>query len=167
MSKVIMFSRVFPRSHPRAGQETNFMQKIWKAIKVPLPVSIHGEYLNDEVHKLMFGDWKPKYHTIRRGHRFNVGDKFSPRIWTGRPYASKQIIIADDIEVKKTFDFEMDENGVFAVNGGYLLIDADVKKLALNDGLTEEDFFYWFMPDISKPKYFTGQIICWDENINY
>ena len=171
MSKVIMFSRVFPKSHPRAGQETNFMQKIWKAINVPIPVSVHADKLNGEVHKLMSLTWRPKYHTIRKGSRFKPGDKFSPRVWEGKPYGSKQIIIADDIEVKKIFDFEMDENGVYSINGKYLLTEEDDKKemlLARNDGFNDPaDFFSWFMPDYSNPKPFKGQIICWNENIEY
>lgn len=45
-----------------------------------------------------------KEHTIRKGKRWKVGDKFSPRIWSGKPYKSKQIILAPDTEIKQVFD---------------------------------------------------------------
>lgn len=168
MARVITFSRVFPKGHPKAGKETNFIQKIWTAIKVPLPCSVHADQLNEEMMKLFLGSWRPKYHTIRAGHRFKVGDKFSPRVWSGKPYASKQIIIADDIEVKKTWDVEMDENQIISIDGKYIHEFDDLMKfdswerLAINDGLSLDDFLCWFdkLP-------FKGQIICWNENINY
>jgi hypothetical protein len=30
MSRVLTFSRVFPAYHPKAGQPTGFVEKIWK-----------------------------------------------------------------------------------------------------------------------------------------
>lgn len=107
-----------------------------------------------------------KHHTIRAGNRWKVGDKFSPRVWSGKPRNSKQIIIAPDIEIKKVFDFEMDLNGIYSINGKYIS-HKSYHKLANNDGLTEVDMQFWFMPNMNKPKEFKGQIICWDENINY
>lgn len=32
-----------------------------------------------------------KHHTIRAGNRFKTGDYFSPRVWSGSPYNSKQL----------------------------------------------------------------------------
>jgi hypothetical protein len=169
MSKVIMFSRIFPKGHPKEGQSTDFIQKIWISINVPLPCSIHADQLNGEMTKLFLHSYKPKHHTIRKGNRFRVGDKFSPRIWSGKPYLSKQIIIADDIEVKKTWNIEIDENGIISINGKYIHEDfTDIMKfdswdrLALNDGLSTDDFICWFdkLP-------FKGQIICWNENVVY
>ncbi len=110
--------------------------------------------------------YTPKLHTIRSGSRWKAGDKFSPRVWSGKPYNSKQIIIAPDLEVKKVFDFHMDLNGVYSINGKYLDSGVDY-VLAINDGLTEEDMFHWFMPNYSKPKEFTGQIICWSDKVEY
>ncbi len=168
MSKVIMFSNVFPKYHPKAGQETNFMQKFWKAIQVPLPVSEHhregifSDFLEEEVMKLFkyHEIYRPKYHTIRKGNRFKVGEKFSPRVWRHKPYNSKQVIISDDIEVKQVFDFEITD-GLIIVNGTALI--ADKFRLAENDGLHYQDFLDWFQ----YPKEFKGQIICWNDKISY
>lgn len=100
-----MFSRVFPSYHPRAGELTYFIDKIL------LSMSGNGETLFDDGSETSFIKLSPKHHTIRAGHRWKVGDKFSPRIWSGKPYRSKQITIAANIEVKQTWDFERDEDG--------------------------------------------------------
>ena len=164
MSKVITFSRYFPSYHPRKGEETFFVEKFWEGI---------GESYFDQYKEARLGNFEPKYHTIRAGNRWKVGDKFSPRVWSGKPRRSKQIIIAPDIEIKKIWDFEMDECGIFSIDSKYLLydflsseMDPEI-KLAKNDGLSQDDFFHWFMPNFNKPKAFKGQIICWNENINY
>lgn len=168
MSRVITFSRFFPSYHPRKGEPTYFVEKV--IVGLNAPPQQQDVYLDELLAKEIIDfddlDTKPKYHTIRAGNRWNVGDKFSPRIWSARPYHSKQIQIAPDIEVKKVWLFEMDLNGVYSVNGKYL--DNELYTvLAMNDGLSEEDMFYWFMPNYDRPKEFKGQIICWNEKINY
>jgi hypothetical protein len=173
MSKVIIFSRAFPAYHPKAGEPTYFVEKIWayflqknspmfpwwmKAMEDRGIASVRDSY-----------DYNPKLHTIRAGYRWKVGDKFSPRVWSGKPYASKQITIAPDMEVKKVWDFEIDENGVIAIGGKYYFDEIDefgfvgYEILAANDGLSERDFLGWF----KYPQPFDGQIICWDENVKY
>lgn len=173
MSKVVTFSRVFPAYHPKAGQPTYFVEQIYNSI-----------------YKLKTGDWSDaidldgtgrsyvveldhlqkgvKNHTIRVGDRFKVGDKFSPRIWSGKPYTTKQIIIAPDIEIKKIWKFEIRESDLFI--DGVLIFDrvtidyhTQLGTLAKNDGLSTDDLLDWFQ----YPKPFKGQIICWNENIVY
>lgn len=185
MSKVITFSRVFPSYHPRKGEPTYFVEKIWEAIGMPSfgvgnpwGEGWHDTPLTDEYLRYIRGnddiDNKPKHHTIRAGHRWKIGDKFSPRVWSGKPYASKQITFAPDIEIKKVWNFDVDENGVCSLNGKYILEYEDgsmndmEKQIASNDGLTDIDFFHWLIYPIYKSgEAFTGQIICWNENINY
>lgn len=142
MAKVITFSRTFPAYHPQKGQPTLFVESI-----------ISGE----------------KKHTIRAGHRWSVGDKFSPRVWSGKPYNSPQIIIAPDMEIKKVWNIEIfNELGCIYIgvrqnkNTFLLLPFGDVAK---NDGLTFQEMLWWF--NVKPDKLFTGQIICWNENVNY
>lgn len=162
MSKVITFSRFFPKYHPRAGQQTFFVEKIYSAI------GVGGEYLHiplPDVDNFMYNHdenyFEPKLHTIRAGNRFKVGEKFSPRVWSGKPYASKQIIFAPDIEIKQIYDIEILNQNIF-LNGSYFgyykrgYYNDDVTTLSNNDGLCLSDFENWFG---SKP--FKGQIICW------
>jgi len=176
MSRVITFSRTFPAYHPKAGEPTFFVEKIWKGIydingNGYDPSGGYQDYHDNHFHPMGKGlknihKFAPKYHTIRAGNRWKVGDKFSARVWSGKPYNSKQIIIAPDMEVKKVWDFEMDLNCIYSINGKYTEEQTDY-NLALNDGLTEIEMQFWFMPNMNKPKEFKGQIICWNENINY
>jgi len=178
MSRVITFSRTFPAYHPKAGQETYFIEKFWQSLynvgKIdnclgsPL-LEKEFEVFSNPSHFII-----PKYHTIRAGNRWKVGDKFSPRVWSGKPYASKQICIAPDTEVKRIWNIriEIDEPyHVFVLvltekeDTFYMLPTSDVAR---NDGLSFDDFKAWFKPYCKKREnFFLGQIICWDENVNY
>lgn len=169
MSKVITFSRTYPSYHPRAGEPTYFVEQIIKG----LPYSLHDDSAWGNIELctklvLAIDIWKDlgrKYHTIRSGHRWKAGDWFSPRVWSGKPYNSKQIQFAPDIQIKKVWDFDISgHDGKFFIDGKTLaechifLID-----IAENDGLIAADFRAWF----KHPKPFSGQIICWSDTINY
>lgn len=180
MSRVLTFSHVFPQSHPRAGEKTNFPEKIWKWY-----FNAHNGDVRDlnwylEQYDNHFGvdaienvqGFAPKLHTIRSGRRWKVGDFFSPRIWSGKPYASKQIIIAPDIEIKNVYDFSIATDGDYACyyfdseiffehNDQFITQYAALEFLAKNDGLSVADFLSWF----NYPKPFDGQIICWETDI--
>lgn len=176
MSRVIIFSTKFPSYHPRKGEETFFVEKLWKGLYTGNRMD--GEYSIWTKHPRLMkaGHWQlphvwrdqmndkkftPKYTTIRAGNRWKVGDKFSPRIWSGKPYYSKQIIVGPDIEIKKVWDVEFDSAGVIAINGFYTELEYEI--IAQNDGLSIEDFYGWFPMD----KELIGQIICWNEKIEY
>lgn len=183
MSKVITFSMVFPAYHPKAGQPTNFLNKIYAGLADINPDFKIPNDAND------FWDWdgyyncdSPKFHTIRAGHRWKVGDKFSPRIWSGKPYQSKQIIIAPDIEIKKIWELKTwdmmtglydektnpsakKDNWLTEIKGSedkywssFILPD-----LAKNDGLSIKDLLAWF----KFPSEFSGQVICWNDKTEY
>ncbi len=161
MSKVITFSRTFPAYHPRKGEPTYFVEKFTKSLlsQGNRPVDINCDF-DEEMYYLC----DPKYHTIRAGQRFKIGDKFSPRVWSGKPYQSKQIIIAPDTEIKKIWNFSKDLiSPDFYINGIRLQEPHFMHSIAANDGLSLNDLLAWF----KYPKPFSGQIICWNENINY
>lgn len=162
--KEIMFSTFFQSSHPRKGDPTFFIEKIIKGLDG------NGE-VDPFVKKMVIVSpitqcFAPKYHTIRKGNNFKIGDHVNFKVWSGKPYQSKKVIFARNVEIKQTWEFEMDDNGVYAINGKYL-DTPNYLVLSQNDGLTEEDMFFWFMPDYSKPKEFKGQIICWNNFVNY
>ncbi len=159
MSRVMTFSRVFPSYHPKAGEPTYFVEKIWESIKMKDP---------DYISQFIWGDWldqkfEPKHHTIRAGHRWKVGDKFSPRVRSGKPYQSKQIIIAPDIEVKKVWNIRIDYI-VHWIDSSGRMFAIDDDELAKNDGLGIQDFVDWFD---TRNGPFIGQIICWNDSIEY
>lgn len=156
MSKVLTFSRFFPAYHPKAGKPTHFVEKIYNGLYsknnlMDYPVGLE---IDDNIQG-------QKHHTIRSGNRWKVGDKFSPRVWSGKPYASKQITIAPDIEVKKIWNVEVDEDFCIWVFSGNESNDTTLDRLAQNDGLSLQDLLAWF----NKPM--IGQVICWNENIIY
>lgn len=189
MSRVMTFSRVFPEYHPKAGQPTYFVEKVWKTIQSEQREFFINYYsltdLNPGKEKLVHDFWEtitPNYfnnvtgkgHTIRAGHRWKVGDKFSPRVWSGKPYNSKQITIAPDIEVVKVWDFEMipfawwDECQFKSKD--FEITAEKLELIARNDGLKTAEFVQWFAGPCmmsSKRKPFHGQIICWNPTIDY
>lgn len=161
MSKVITFSRFFPSYHPRKGKPTFFVEKILNSVYNPKSIHDIPFEVQQIINQLVLLDREEKHHTIRFGHRWKAGDKFSPRVWSDKPYRSKQITFAPDIEIKKVWDIHFDEGGVIDINGFYT--EVEYETIATNDGLSFKDFHFWF--PIGKP--FTGQIICWNENIEY
>lgn len=192
MSRVITFSRTYPSYHPKAGQPTYFVEKFYRSFSVEacgelfaLPITIldlcqwnpelpYGAI--EEFHKSLKSwgsfpserpDIDPKFHTIRAGHRFKAGDYFSPRVWLGAAYRSKQLRIAPDTQIPKTWDFRF-TGGAYVLDKRYC--DGEIEghhellqQLAANDGLSKDDLLAWF----KYPEPFDGQIICWNENIVY
>lgn len=155
-------SRVFPAYHPRAGEPTYFVEKMWESIYLENP-----EWLQDKLELqstfalAQSGIYTPKHHTIRAGHHVKPGDFIRLSVWSGKPYRSKQIVVAPDIEVVSTWDFCKDLlAGEFRMNGKEIAPEV-LQQIANNDGLSIGDFTSWF----NKP--FTGQIICWSKTVNY
>jgi hypothetical protein len=128
--KVLMVARVFPQTHYRHQEFTFFERKI-----------LAGE----------------KIHTIRLNAKdyFKDGDEVSLRVWTGRPYHSRQrefaqvTIHLEPVDIVAHSDLSLE----CQVVGGV----ADPLDLALHDGLDEDDFFDWFFP--AGPGSFSGDIL--------
>lgn len=162
--KVITFSRFFPVTHPKAGQETYFIEKIWDSLP-GIPSAYTDRLDNERLNFIRCGNdivW-PKHHTIRAGERWRVGDWFSPRVWCGKPYASKQLEFAPSIQIKRIWTFEKNEDGKYFVDGH--CEGVSLSEIAKNDGLEQQDFESWFYSAKGKP--FKGQILCWNESLEY
>lgn len=163
MAKVIIFSTTFPSYHPSKGNPTYFVEGFYKSLYAMkcIPKELEGVFNHN-----VFINGYSKNHTIRGGKRWKAGDSFSPRIWSGKPYKSKQIILAPDTEIKQVFDFEIKGREIYIDNKLYFSsFSGDLMQLANNDGLNVKDFVYWF----KYPVYFSGQIICWKDSktVNY
>jgi len=184
MSKVLTFARRYPANHPRKGEPTFFVEQLWNSLSLKIGQSllldledINFDYaiLKDCLLNTVDPTIKAaKNHTIRVGHRWKVGDKFSPRVWSDKPYKSKQIIIAPDVEITNVHDFriEVDGNYIAVMIDGHAFYEENsefvtqvlaLETLAKNDGLSLEDFKSWFK--WGKP--FGGQIISWNPKIEY
>lgn len=173
--KVLTFARHFPAGHCRKGEPTYFVEQILNAV---MPRGVNGiidrnaidrkvlDIINDFV--ILDGRLE-KHHTIRAGARFKPGDMASLRVWSNKPYRSKQIEFAQ-VEVKKVWvvriEFSKDIIWV-QINGG-MRTYAFQNELAKNDGLELQDFIDWFKGHPKKgSEVFTGQIICWSPHITY
>lgn len=181
MSKVIIFSRTFPAYHPKAGQPTYFVEKLLNGLselQFNFDTGLIPAWSSDFCESIIAGIECTKFHTIRAGNRWKAGDKFSPRVWSGKPYRSEQIILTPDIEVLKVWDITISKSpnwfGIYFLtinNKTRVSYDANsknwdnffVQRLAENDGLSVIDFSEWF----KMPNNFTGQIICWNSKIEY
>lgn len=145
MSKIIhrKLAKVFPATHPRKGEPTGFKDKIWAP---------DGVFI--------------KKHTIRGGNHFQVGDFIQFSEWEGKPYNSKSIKLHEPLEIVKVWEFKITNYGFIIINGAEITYSEFI-RLAKNDGFENTaDFYNWFFPK-GKIKPFTGQIICWDKDIEY
>lgn len=180
MSKVITFSRTFPSNHPKRGKPTFFVEKILNSLGVNyssdwyLQRLLEWNTFNLMIGKLTYEDLESfwlslqktdltKNHTIRGAKRFKPLDKFSPRVWFGKPYHTPQIIFYDEITVKKVWNSRiMADSEIFAM----LINDHFIRKetydvLASNDGLTLEELAGWFKKSMN------CQIVCWNQEVEY
>jgi hypothetical protein len=187
--RVITVSRTFPSYHIRAGEPTHFVEKIWESLcQNNTPAKILAEnYDILNVCDFERNKFLTKHHTIRAGHRWKAGDMASLRVWADKPYWSKQIEFAQ-VEIKKVWNFEIyhivKDNDLFlfinnkdffsftdydinAIDFATDLEHTHLKKLAQNDGLTIPDFVSWFGLDKPIVKPFVGQIVCWNDEVNY
>src|SRR5690606_15216786 len=120
--KDIKFSLYFPKYHPKAGQSTHLVEKIWAAILSTRTLKLlehQHEILDQLTDSYWLKDWTPKRTTIRAGHRWKKGDMFMPKIWTGLPYRSKTIAICEPLEILEVENFSL-HDGVFYMDGQYL-----------------------------------------------
>lgn len=181
MSKVITFAQKFLSDHPKAGQPTGFVKSILRQQGILINKDYKNLLLKLNSKKLFEGKLSyadiilfiedliieedpslDKKHTIRAGHRFKEGEYFSPRVWSNRPYNSPQIIFLPDLEIEKTWNFEIHDATSY-INYSTVHFMEGYEKLSANDGLSVEDFLDWF----KFPQPFDGQIICYDKNVKY
>lgn len=127
---VLTVSEFFPKTHPKAGLPTGFINAIANFNK------IHTIRANYEL-------W------LKRAEKINKGEAvLSVRYWTGKPYKSKQreVFVFEKIGIEK---IQLDALGWFIDD-----IDSDytTSDFAKNDGLSKEDFSAWFKGyDFSNP----------------
>lgn len=177
--KRIVFSTKFPGYHPRKGERTHFVEKIWKGL---LPIFGEEEMLqylepygkeywdieNILVHtddgQPVFKNRYPKLHTIRpkRKRPLKIGEEFLPVIWSGRPYHSPQIQFAPPLPIKTYGPVIVADSGDlpdFIIDGKI----QNIEQVAQNDGLEIGDFADWFTNAAGKEL----ELISWHNNPYY
>lgn len=145
---VITLSKVYPAYHYRKGEETHFKD----AFNAGQVFSRGSEclYIHPKLHTIRanYELWAKRFEEIEKGKA-----QLSIRQWSGKPYHSKQVEIAqltaaDGIGIERlTFD----KSRVFLLpNVNYKPVG--VGNLANNDGLSLDDWKEWFKDyDLSKP----------------
>jgi hypothetical protein len=153
---VLTFSRTFPKTHKRSGEETYFHEKILANEDI--------YFASDAFSEFDIAGFEPKIHTIRSNyqlwkHRIEHIQKgeaiLSLRYWSEKPYRSKQIAFCrldkdSGIGVQQ-LDWTIDNSA----DNRPLLFDSckiiDLDELSKNDGLSLNDFKEWFKNyDLSK-----------------
>ena len=148
-TKVLTLSRVFLRTHPKAGQPTGFEEKYKAGIKK------HTMRINLK-------------HWCEVEQKVNAGDMvLCVRQWTGKPYNSKQRELFTLTRVRvQEFDIEWwgDALGVVRIDGRPLS-QQEIEKLAANDGLSFEDWLAWMCPTHKDIK--GGAILHFTDELKY
>ena len=161
---VIMLSKQFPATHPKAGAPTGFVENVAFKTHLELDKALGG-YRNVQGSKLHtiranYDLWEKRIEQVQKGEAI-----LSLRYWTGKPYASKQEEFAklkdkDGVGIQllefgkaynsktEKWDGEYDLNLATVDDACYVSPEA----LAKNDGLSLKDWRDWFKNyDLSKP----------------
>lgn len=128
---VITISEIFPKTHKRAGEQTNF------------PLSINHY---DKIHTIRtnYDFWKKRFEQIDAGNAI-----LSVRIWEGKPYNSKQHELfkydkTRGIGIQKIKSWDFEKGFAFYIGKHRNILPLKIKELAKNDGLSLDDFENWF-----------------------
>ena len=172
MARVITLARHYLQGHPKAGQPTYFVSSLWNSLyPIAIPLGVPTREFGDDYTIWELGSGKcKKHHTIRFGRRWKTGDKASLRVWSGKPYASKQIAITPDVTLKViNILVDYDRRTIFNELYNIALLAAHSKKLqviAANDGLSPQDFLDWFQVGKKKGVH-KAQILIWGDVKEY
>lgn len=126
---VLIVSEHFPATHPRAGEPTYFVDSILYGIK---------KTTFRENYEL----WEKRVSEVNQGKAI-----ISVRVWTGKPYNSKQ---KEVIKLNHVGVIKIDEK----IWKMLIRNKHNLELIASHDGLTSEEFLSWF----EKPKFPMAQL---------
>lgn len=142
---VLMISNTFPKSHPRAGELTEFVENIFRGEK------LHTIRAN-------FDLWKKRVDEVNKGVA-----EISVRTWSDKPYQSKQV---EEFRLTQDSGCGIELISMHKPNEHQIVYSIENKNLALlddiarNDGLALDDFRCWFFPQWKgEPQFFEGAVI--------
>ena len=128
---VLIIAKNFSKKHPRAGQPTNFYQKILDQEKLH---TIRNNYPL----------WKKRIDEVNAGEA-----GLSVREWSGVPYNSKQVELfelqKEEVSIQKLEESMLD----FTIDN--IPTKITYKTLSKNDGLSSDDFLCWFFSSSTEP----------------
>lgn len=123
---IITLSKMFPVSHSKAGKPTEFAKHLQEGVKIH---TVRGNNKNI---------WDQRAEQIKAGKMY-----LSVREWSGRPYNSKQVELAQFHKIG--LQHIMIANSVLGITRCWV-DDKEVPicEIAKNDGLAVEDFVEFF-----------------------
>lgn len=143
---VIMLSKSFPSTHPNAGNGTFFVEQLYAGI---YKTKIAGEF--HKIHTIRANTllWQQRIEKVQAGKAI-----LSVRQWSGKPYCSKQMPVANftgdsgiGCQILRFRDGDI--NQPIIEDTGYI---PTLQELATNDGLSLYDWLEWFKNyDLNKP----------------
>ncbi|MDB0601096.1 hypothetical protein PL373_08040 [Tenacibaculum maritimum] len=138
-TQVVTFSKSFPYYHSKAGEPTNFIEKILKQEKITTIRTNLDRWYNIQ-------------------EKLNKGEYIlSLRYWSDIPYRSKQIEFAkcSSIDIKEVFITNGFSNGFqISINDSYCY-HSEIEKLTKSEGFeNRNDLEGWFNKEV-----FSGAII--------
>ena len=172
MPKVRTLSRTFLKGHPRAGEPTYFMEKVYNSLYPEqirqLPKDFSNWHFANQQNRGIANEFnkaitETKHHTIRMGRHFKANDELTLAVWRGKPYHSMQVklwtgpIRAADILIHIDY---YDDRKWLSLSPGHI----SIKELAKNDGLELMDFIQWLNLPVGKHE---AQILIWNPEIEY
>lgn len=143
----LMLSRVFPATHSRAGESTEF------AIKM-LNASFHTSNVLTKLHTIRgnYDLWAKRIEEIEHGNAL-----LRVRMWEGLPYRSKTKVIKqlsweDGVGVQRLELNDIEHSFEQPIIDGVKCTRVELYRIAMNDGLTFSDWREWMSKyDISQP----------------
>ncbi len=145
----LTLSRVFPTTHPRAGEPTMFSKN---AFRWPSVTDEPGTFYKIHTIRANYEFWRKRFEKIAAGEAV-----LSIREWVGKPYGKgssmRELALLthkDGICIQQLRIATDSDNRRYALIDGITL--PSLRVLAHNDGLSLKDWESWFKGyDISKP----------------
>ena len=157
---VLIISRNFPLSHPKAGEKTFLMEAMFNGIANKTALAAVSPYRKIHTIRKNAELWEKRIKKVQEGKAV-----ISFRYWSGKPYRSKQVTFwkltkEDNVGIQRIY-LEHDPDFGFSQSTWKELRHSNLDRalLANNDGLSVEDFSAWFFPKGDKSKRFSGVII--------
>jgi len=152
MKLVVLLSKTFFPQHPKAGQKTDFAEKVMVSV---YQAPIYGNYYKLHTCRSNYKYWKEKIDKLKA-----EGGVLSIREWIGKPFKKpgQDTIIdipAEIVGIQKLQLYLYDDGCMVASVFNEEETDWDIiplETLASNDGLTAKDFKSWFLPVFEKEK---------------
>lgn len=143
----LTLSKVFPATHPRAGEQTEF-ESAFNAGQDTPKRDTFSKYIKRHTIRANYEFWRKRFEKIGKGEAC-----LSIRQWTGKPYRSRQLEIArltreDGIGLQRMIVIGCTTIHPIYIDGH----SVKVSTLAHNDGLDETDWRNWFEGyDLTEP----------------